>query len=154
MLDKMTVEDTVTGEKKLFIVCDYQYSYWGSGCPDCDLGVLFFAPDPDKVAQWKRSCNHVQERFKRRKTHLKDLDYITILQKMYDNEINIQLGWFWDSGVSAIIGDVMNGITAKENFSNVIEAIDWIIVWLCHHRPEGDFVLWFLKTYLKREGDK
>ena len=31
------------------------------------------------------------------------------LQKIYDGEINIEIGWFWDCGITIRLGDKMNG---------------------------------------------
>jgi len=34
------------------------------------------------------------------------------LQKIYDSEINISIGWFWDGGITLRLGDEMNGFPA------------------------------------------
>jgi hypothetical protein len=31
------------------------------------------------------------------------------LQKIYDSEINVEISWFWDSGITIKLGDPMNG---------------------------------------------
>ena len=48
------------------------------------------------------------------------------LQQIYDAEINIKLEWFWDAGVTATIGDKINGYSEAHMFDTVAEAIDWL----------------------------
>lgn len=48
------------------------------------------------------------------------------LQAIYDAEQNIQLSWFWDSGVHAVIGDRVNGFKEQKTFERVADAIDWL----------------------------
>jgi len=39
-------------------------------------------------------------------------DLAVELQKIYDSEINISIGWFWDGGITLRLGDEMNGFPA------------------------------------------
>jgi len=41
-------------------------------------------------------------------------DLAVELQKIYDSEINISIGWFWDGGITLRLGDEMNGFPAEE----------------------------------------
>lgn len=38
----------------------------------------------------------------------------TELQKIYDSEINIAIGWLWDGGITVRLGDEVNGYLADE----------------------------------------
>ena len=44
-------------------------------------------------------------------------DLAVALQKIYDSEINVRIGWFWDSGIEIRLGDDMNGYLAEETVS-------------------------------------
>jgi hypothetical protein len=46
--------------------------------------------------------------------------------KIYDSEINVQIGWFWDGGVDARLGDRMNGYQVEENLKSVAEILPWL----------------------------
>lgn len=47
------------------------------------------------------------------------------LQAIYDAERNIQISWFWDSGIHIKIGDDINGWKCETVCKTVAEAIDW-----------------------------
>ena len=36
------------------------------------------------------------------------------LQRIYDSEINVRIGWLWDGGIEVRLGDDMNGYLAEE----------------------------------------
>ena len=36
------------------------------------------------------------------------------LQRIYDSEINVRIGWLWDGGIEVQLGDDMNGYLAEE----------------------------------------
>ena len=40
------------------------------------------------------------------------------LQRIYDSEINVRIGWLWDGGIDIRLGDEMNGYLAEENVSS------------------------------------
>jgi hypothetical protein len=40
-------------------------------------------------------------------------DLAVELQKIYDSEINVRIGWFWDGGIEIRLGDDMNGYLAE-----------------------------------------
>ena len=46
-------------------------------------------------------------------------DLAVELQKIYDSEINIRIGWFWDGGIDVRLGDDMNGYLAEETVKTV-----------------------------------
>ena len=45
------------------------------------------------------------------------------LQKIYDSEINLRIGWFWDGGIEIRLGDDINGYLAEETVSIVAEIV-------------------------------
>jgi len=42
-----------------------------------------------------------------------DLDLAVELQKIYDSEINVSIGWMWDGGVTLRLGDDIGGYIAE-----------------------------------------
>jgi hypothetical protein len=59
------------------------------------------------------------------------------LQKIYDSEINIEIGWFWDGGIDVRLGDKMNGYLAEENVSSVAEILPWLREAIAHFFPSS-----------------
>ena len=45
------------------------------------------------------------------------------LQKIYDSEINIRIGWLWDGGIDVRLGDEVNGSLAEEIVSSLLRQI-------------------------------
>ena len=52
-------------------------------------------------------------------------DLAVELQKIYDGEINIRIGWLWDGGIEIRLGDDMNGYPAQETVRAVAEIVPW-----------------------------
>ena len=50
-------------------------------------------------------------------------DLATELQKIYESEINIRIGWLWDGGIEVRLGDDMNGYLADETVRTVAEIV-------------------------------
>ncbi len=48
-------------------------------------------------------------------------DLAVELQQIYDSEINVRIGWFWDGGIEIGLGDDMNGYLADETVRTVAE---------------------------------
>jgi hypothetical protein len=53
------------------------------------------------------------------------MDLAIELQKIYDSEINIDIGWFWDGGITVRLGDQMNRYLAEENVNTVAPESDF-----------------------------
>ena len=53
-------------------------------------------------------------------------DLAVELQKIYDSEINLRIGWFWDGGMEIRLGDDMNGYLAEETVSTVAGTVPWL----------------------------
>ena len=67
------------------------------------------------------------------------MDLATELQKIYDSEINIEIGWFWDGGIDVRLGDQMNGYLAEENVSSVSEILPWLQEAIAHFYPTSTY---------------
>ena len=61
------------------------------------------------------------------------------LQKIYDSEINIEIGWFWDGGIDVRLGDKMNGYVAEENVGIVAEILPWLQEAIAHFYPTSTY---------------
>jgi hypothetical protein len=61
------------------------------------------------------------------------------LQKIYDSEINIEIGWLWDGGIDVRLGDKMNGYLAEENLSSVADILPWLQEAIAHFYPTSTY---------------
>jgi hypothetical protein len=61
------------------------------------------------------------------------------LQKIYDDEINVRISWFWDNGIEIRLGDEMNGYLAEENVPTVAEIVPWMQEAIAHFYPESPY---------------
>ena len=68
-------------------------------------------------------------------------DLAVELQKIYDSEINVRIGWFWDGGIEIRLGDDMNGYLAEETVSVVAEIVPWLQEAIAHFYPESSYAL-------------
>jgi hypothetical protein len=67
------------------------------------------------------------------------------LQKIYNSEINVEISWFWDSGVAIKLGDPMNGYVAQTEVKTMADVIPWLQRAIATHCPDS--------TYIKNMGD-
>jgi hypothetical protein len=57
------------------------------------------------------------------------------LQKMYDSEIHVEIGWLWDGGIDVRIGnDEVTG-----NVGTVAEVLPWLQEAIAKHYPESRY---------------
>jgi hypothetical protein len=61
------------------------------------------------------------------------------LQKIYDSEINVEIGWLWDGGMDVRLGDQMNGYLAEENVTSVAEILPWLQEAVAHFYPKSEY---------------
>ena len=54
------------------------------------------------------------------------MDLAAELQRIYDSEINVEIGWLWDGGIDVRLGDEMNGFLAEGNVGSVDEIVPWL----------------------------
>jgi hypothetical protein len=66
-------------------------------------------------------------------------DLAADLQKIYDSEINIRIGWFWDGGIDIRLGDDMNGYLAEETIKMVAEIVPWLQEAIAHFYPTSSY---------------
>ena len=65
-------------------------------------------------------------------------DLAVALQKIYDSEINIRIGWLWDGGIEIRLGDDVNGLhLAEETVGTVAGIVPWLQVAIAHFYPES-----------------
>lgn len=64
---------------------------------------------------------------------------MSILQELYDSEINATIEWFWDGGFDLNLGDGMNGFVAKGCALSWAEAEDWLEHEAIKHYPDSVF---------------
>jgi len=61
------------------------------------------------------------------------------LQKIYDSEINLSIGWFWDGGINVRLGDDTNGYLAEETVPSVDEILPWLQDAIAHFYAESTY---------------
>src|ERR1700692_4650437 len=57
------------------------------------------------------------------------------LQKMYDSEIHVAIGWLWDGGIDVSIGN--DAITG--NVRTVAEVLPWLSGAIGKHSPDSKY---------------
>lgn len=51
---------------------------------------------------------------------------MSVLQRLYDSEINFSISVFWDGGFDVKLGDAMNGFDAETNVRTYLEVESWL----------------------------
>ena len=69
------------------------------------------------------------------------MDLAAELQKIYDSEINIRIGWLWDGGIQVRLGDDMNGYLAEEYVNSVAEILSWFREAIAHFYPDSTYAV-------------
>src|SRR5438105_3581650 len=67
------------------------------------------------------------------------MDLAIELQKIYDSEINVEIGWFWDGGIRVRLGDQMNGYLAEETVGSAFEIVHWLREAIGHFYPDSEY---------------
>ena len=55
------------------------------------------------------------------------------IQRSYDTEINIGIGWMWDRGVMLRLGDEIGGYVTEEIVDSVTDAVPWFQEAIAHY---------------------
>jgi hypothetical protein len=63
------------------------------------------------------------------------MDLAVELQKIYDSEINVEIGWLWDGGIEVRLGDKMSGYLTEENLTFTAEILPWFQDVIAHFFP-------------------
>jgi hypothetical protein len=61
------------------------------------------------------------------------------LQKIYDSEINISIGWLWDGGIVVRLGDELNGYEAEETVATIADVLPWLQEAIAHFYPSSTY---------------
>src|SRR5215831_7729852 len=61
------------------------------------------------------------------------------LQKIYDSEINVSIGWVWDGGINVRLGDAINGYLAQENVASTRDIVPWLQEAIAHFYPDSTY---------------
>ena len=73
-----------------------------------------------------------------------------ILQKIYDSEIHLSIGWMWDGGVDYSVGkDLLylhDGKVGSTGKTNLNEAVQQIAAEIAGEYPESTFAKWWVRT--------
>jgi hypothetical protein len=67
------------------------------------------------------------------------VDLATELQKIYDSEINVRIGWLWDGGIEVRLGDELGGFLAEEVVPSVADIAAWLQEAIAHFYPGSTY---------------
>lgn len=67
------------------------------------------------------------------------VDLAAELQKIYDSEINIRIGWLWDGGIEVRLGDEVNGFLAEESVGSIADIVPWLQEAIAHFFPTSSY---------------
>lgn len=78
-----------------------------------------------------------------------------VLQKIYDSEIHLQMGWLWDGGVEYrlkintpyIWDNIPNEDVIVGGSDNIAQSVQWIAEEICEMYPGSSFAKWFTKKW-------
>src|ERR1041385_6903471 len=76
------------------------------------------------------------------------------LQKIYDSEINVQIAWFWDGGITVRLGDEMNGFLAEETVPSAADILPWLQEAIAQFYPTSDCAVSLTPETRERASDK
>jgi hypothetical protein len=65
------------------------------------------------------------------------MDIGTVMQRLYDSEINCSISSFWDNHWDVKLGDEMNGFVAEGNFRTLAECAEFLDREARRHSPES-----------------
>jgi hypothetical protein len=91
----------------------------------------------NNAALWKRVRELEAENGRRGGPEATTSDLAVELQRVYDSEINMRIGWFWDGGVDVRLGDDMNGYDAADTLGSVREFLPWLQEAIAHFYPDS-----------------
>lgn len=78
-----------------------------------------------------------------------------IMQQIYDSEIHLKIGWFWDGGVDFLEGansfDIWEGLNASLIRGTETDNMEIAFEKICNHLiaiyPNSTFTKWFKKEF-------
>lgn len=63
----------------------------------------------------------------------------TIIDQLYQSEINFRIETFWDGGFTVKLGDRLNGFVDETNVENWAQVVDWLKHAAVRHFPKSLF---------------
>lgn len=71
------------------------------------------------------------------------MDLFQVIDGLYDSEINCGLQTFWDGGITAWLGDEMNGRQSEQTFcrENMADAAAWLHLEALRLYPGSDYAM-------------
>jgi hypothetical protein len=66
---------------------------------------------------------------------------MSIMQQLYDSEINATVSSFYDDGFYVKLGDEMNGVRAEGRCQTWADVEEWLTAMARIHYPTSDFAL-------------
>lgn len=63
----------------------------------------------------------------------------SLLQRLYDSEINFEIAAFYDGGFAVKLGDPHNGYDAETTVKTWFEAELWLTQWAMRLFPDSEF---------------
>ena len=82
------------------------------------------------------------------------MDLAIELQRIYDSEINLTIGWLWDGGIEVRLGDEMNGFLAGEIVPPVAEIIRGLKEAIAHFFPTSTYATGIAPEVKQRAADR
>jgi hypothetical protein len=67
------------------------------------------------------------------------MDKKSVMQRIYDREINASVVWSWDAGFHVKLGDAMTGIIAERTVMTWDEVEGWLCNAIVRHLPNSEF---------------
>jgi hypothetical protein len=67
------------------------------------------------------------------------MELATELQKIYDSEINVSIGWVWDGGINVRLGDANNGYLGQENLPSIADVGPWLQEAIARFYPDSTY---------------
>jgi hypothetical protein len=64
---------------------------------------------------------------------------LSVLQRLYDSQINFEVSAFWDTGFELKLGDPIGGYKARTNVKTWTEAERWFAYMARRHYPASVF---------------
>ena len=64
---------------------------------------------------------------------------MSVLQDIYDSEINVEISTFWDDGYTVKLGDHINGYKAEGSFDRWGQVEPWLTEKVIEHYPDSLF---------------
>jgi hypothetical protein len=64
---------------------------------------------------------------------------MSVMQRLYDSEINVAISSFWDDRLCVKLGGEMNGFVAEGRCRTWADVEEWVLAMARVHYPTSDF---------------